>query len=225
MAIRALDVAKTVGEPPVRVIDGVSLRVEDGEFVALTGRSGSGKSTLLYLLSSLDAVSGGRVEVDGRDLTALSPEELHRFRNERMGFVFQFHYLIAELTALENVLFPARRSGQEKAREERARWLLGSFDLAAKHNRLPRQLSGGEQQRVAIARALIMEPRYLFADEPTGALDSASGEIVLKILRESNLKSGTTIVLVTHDPEFAAMAGRQIHLADGRVVEKSPQEK
>jgi len=218
MGIRARDVSKIVGDPPTRVIDELSLDIRDGEFVALTGRSGSGKSTLLYLLSSLDSVSAGRVELDGKDLSRISEDELHRFRNEKMGFVFQFHYLIAELTALENVLFPARRTGQHEARAPRARLLLDTFGLSGKHGRLPRQLSGGEQQRVAIARALIMEPRYLFADEPTGALDSASGEIVLKILREANMKSGTTIVLVTHDPDFAALAGRQIHLADGRVV-------
>jgi len=219
MGISARDISKIVGDPPMRVIDDLSLDIRDGEFVALTGRSGSGKSTLLYLLSSLDSVSAGRVELDGKDLSRISEDELHRFRNEKMGFVFQFHYLIAELTALENVLFPARRTGQHEARAERARTLLDAFGLAGKHGRLPRQLSGGEQQRVAIARALIMEPRYLFADEPTGALDSASGEIVLKILREANQKTGTTIVLVTHDPDFAALAGRRIHLADGRIVD------
>jgi putative ABC transport system ATP-binding protein/lipoprotein-releasing system ATP-binding protein len=220
MGISARGVSKIVGDPPTRVIDDLSLEIRDGEFVALTGRSGSGKSTLLYLLSSLDSVSAGRVDLDGQDLSRISDEELHRFRNERMGFVFQFHYLIAELTALENVLFPARRTGRQVERAERARTLLDAFGLSGKHGRLPRQLSGGEQQRVAIARALIMEPRYLFADEPTGALDSASGEIVLKILREANAKSGTTIVLVTHDPDFAALAGRRIHLADGRVVDR-----
>jgi putative ABC transport system ATP-binding protein/lipoprotein-releasing system ATP-binding protein len=219
MGISARGISKIVGDPPMRVIDDLSLDIRDGEFVALTGRSGSGKSTLLYLLSSLDSVSAGRVELDGKDLSRLPEDELHRFRNEKMGFVFQFHYLIAELTALENVLFPARRTGQHEARAERARTLLDAFGLAGKHGRLPRQLSGGEQQRVAIARALIMEPRYLFADEPTGALDSASGEVVLKILREANQKTGTTIVLVTHDPDFAALAGRQIHLADGRIVD------
>ena len=221
MGISARGVSKVVGDPPTRVIDDLSLEIKNGEFVALTGRSGSGKSTLLYLLSSLDSVSAGRVELDGEDLSRISEDDLHRFRNEKMGFVFQFHYLIAELTALENVLFPARRTGQQESRASRARNLLDTFGLSGKHGRLPRQLSGGEQQRVAIARALIMEPRYLFADEPTGALDSASGEIVLKILREANQKSGTTIVLVTHDPDFAALAGRQIHLADGRVVEQS----
>ena len=221
MGISARGVSKVVGDPPTRVIDDLSLEIKNGEFVALTGRSGSGKSTLLYLLSSLDSVSSGRVELDGEDLSRITEDDLHRFRNEKMGFVFQFHYLIAELTALENVLFPARRTGQQESRASRARNLLDTFGLSGKHGRLPRQLSGGEQQRVAIARALIMEPRYLFADEPTGALDSASGEIVLKILREANQKSGTTIVLVTHDPDFAALAGRQIHLADGRVVDQS----
>jgi putative ABC transport system ATP-binding protein/lipoprotein-releasing system ATP-binding protein len=224
MGIIARGVFKHVGEPPVRIIDNVSLEIRDGEFVSLTGRSGSGKSTLLYLLSSLDSVSSGVVELSGQDLSQIRPEELNRFRNEKMGFVFQFHYLIAELTAFENVLFPARRSGQGEVRKQRAKELLDAFGLDNKHDRLPRQLSGGEQQRVAIARALIMEPQYLFADEPTGALDSASGESVMQILREANTKLGTTLIMVTHDPDFAALAGRQIHLADGHVVEQSPQD-
>ena len=221
MSILAHDVSKLIGDPAVRVIDRLSLDVADGEFVALTGRSGSGKSTLLYLLSSLDSVSEGRVEIDGQDLSRMPEDEILRFRNERMGFVFQFHYLIAELTALENVVFPARRSGQHKVRADRGRWLLDAFGLGGKFDRLPRQLSGGEQQRVAIARALSMEPRYLFADEPTGALDSVSGEGVFRILHEANAKSRTTIVVVTHDPDFAAMAGRQIHLADGRIIARA----
>jgi len=218
MSIVARNVDKVVGEPPNRVLSGITLEIRDGEFVALTGRSGAGKSTLLYLLSSLDPVSAGTVEIAGRDVGRMSERELCRFRNEAMGFVFQFHYLIAELSALENVLLPARRTGQETQRSIQARRLLDQFGLADKSARLPRELSGGEQQRVAIARALVMEPEYLFADEPTGNLDSVNGETVMQIIRESNAKLGTTVVMVTHDPGFADMAKRKINLADGRIV-------
>ena len=218
MSIIARNVDKVVGEPPNRVLSGITLEIRDGEFVALTGRSGAGKSTLLYLLSSLDPVSTGAVEIAGRDVGRMSERELCRFRNETMGFVFQFHYLIAELSALENVLLPARRTGREAQRDTHARRLLEQFGLAGKSGRLPRELSGGEQQRVAIARALVMEPKYLFADEPTGNLDSVNGETVMQIIRESNAKLGTTVVMVTHDPGFANMAKRQVNLADGRIV-------
>lgn len=218
MSIVARNVDKVVGEPPNRVLSDVSLEIGDGEFVALTGRSGAGKSTLLYLLSSLDPVSAGAIEIAGRDVGRMSEDELCRFRNQTMGFVFQFHYLIAELGALENVLLPARKTGQEAQRTAYARHLLEQFGLADKSNRLPRELSGGEQQRVAIARALVMEPKYLFADEPTGNLDSVNGETVMQIIRESNEKLGTTVVMVTHDAHFAGMARRKINLADGRIV-------
>jgi putative ABC transport system ATP-binding protein/lipoprotein-releasing system ATP-binding protein len=218
MSIIARNVSKVVGEPPNQVLSDITLEIRDGEFVALTGRSGAGKSTLLYLLSSLDPVSTGVVEIAGRDVGRMTEPELCQFRNESMGFVFQFHYLIAELTALENVLLPARRNAQEVQRSAHARRLLEQFGLADKSGRLPRELSGGEQQRVAIARALVMEPKYLFADEPTGNLDSANGETVMQIIRESNTKLGTTVVMVTHDAGFANMAKRQIDLADGRIV-------
>lgn len=215
MAIVAEGLGKTVGA--ARILSGIDLRVDDGEFVSVVGRSGSGKSTLLYLLSSLDAPSEGRVEADGRDLAAMSEEEVHRFRNEAMGFVFQFHYLLPELTALENVLMPARRGGAHERLKDRGRELLARFGLSGKEGRLPRELSGGELQRVAIARALIMSPRYLFADEPTGSLDTAGGELVMEIIGEAH-RGGAAVVLVTHDPDFAARASRQVRLADGRLV-------
>lgn len=135
-----------------------------------------------------------------------------------MGFVFQFHYLIAELTALENVLMPTMKFNKQNEKREYAKHLLAEFGLANKMNRLPRQLSGGEQQRVAIARAFVQNPQYFFADEPTGALDSASGEMVMNILIDANKKFGTTVVLVTHDPDFANLAQRQIRLVDGRMI-------
>jgi putative ABC transport system ATP-binding protein/lipoprotein-releasing system ATP-binding protein len=218
MGIVADGVGKVVGEPPNRVLSDISISIDDGEFVSLTGRSGSGKSTLLYILSSLDNPTEGRILISGLDLAQMPSEDLYRFRNQQMGFVFQFHYLLAELTTLENVLMPARKFGQENERKPYAEELLTQFGLGEKMRRLPRQLSGGEQQRVAIARALVMEPRYLFADEPTGSLDTLNGDIVMRIIREANEKNKTTVVLVTHDPDFAAQAQRQIHLVDGKLA-------
>ena len=218
MSIVARNVGKVIGHPPNRVLSDITLEIRDGEFVALTGRSGAGKSTLLYVLSSLDPVSSGTVEIAGRDISRMREEELCRFRNEMMGFVFQFHYLIAELSALENVLLPTRKTGQEAQRNPHARRLLEQFGLGDKLQRLPRELSGGEQQRVAIARALVMEPKYLFADEPTGNLDSVNGETVMAIIRQTNAELGTTVIMVTHDPHYASLAGRQIQLADGQLV-------
>jgi putative ABC transport system ATP-binding protein/lipoprotein-releasing system ATP-binding protein len=210
---------KSFGSPAQLVLSDISLAIGDGELVALTGRSGSGKSTLLYVLSGLDAATAGDIAIDGRDLGAMQDEEVHRFRNEAMGFVFQFHYLLGELSALENVLMPARKCGRLAERRSRAESLLAEFGLGDKMRRKPRELSGGEQQRVAIARALVMEPRYVFADEPTGSLDTQNGELVMRLLVEdANRRRGATVVLVTHDQEFAARAPRQIRLVDGRVA-------
>lgn len=218
MSIQAQHVGKTIGDPPNRVLSDISLEIKDGEFASLTGRSGSGKSTLLYLLSGLDNPSEGKIKIGGEDLGRMDSEELHRFRNEKMGFVFQFHYLIAELSAIENVLMPARKVRRQDERLQYAQSLLETFGLKDKMNRRPRQLSGGEQQRVAIARALVMQPAYLFADEPTGSLDLANGESVMQILMDSNRKGHMTLLIVTHEPDFAKMADRQIVLRDGRVV-------
>ena len=218
MGITARKIWKTLGDPPVKIIKGISLNINDGEFVSITGRSGSGKSTLLYLLSSLDTPSEGDIEISGYSLKKIKDKDLFRFRTEKMGFVFQFHYLISELTALENVLLPAMKNKQQMKVRGRAEMLLEKFGLADKMERLPRQLSGGEQQRVAIARALSMNPAYLFADEPTGALDSINGDMVMKIIKEANKESKTTIVLVTHDPDYAILADRQIHLTDGEIA-------
>lgn len=216
--IIAKHVGKVFGSPPIQVLSDISLEIKDGEFISLTGRSGAGKSTLLYVLSSLDNPSEGSVEISGRDITEMDSEELYRFRNQKMGFVFQFHYLIAELTAIQNVLMPAMKFHEEKRRKERAEMLLEQFGLKGKLHRYPRQLSGGEQQRLAIARSLIMEPHYLFADEPTGALDTVNAESVINILRDCSVKGGMTVVMVTHDPDFSRMAQRQIRLADGKII-------
>ena len=218
MSIIANHIGKQIGTPPTRVLTDISFEIEDGDFVSLTGRSGSGKSTLLYLLSSLDNPTEGTVEIAVNDLQKMEPENLYRFRNQHMGFVFQFHYLIAELSALENVLMPTMKFKLQEERRGFAELLLAQFDLKEKMHRLPRQLSGGEQQRVAIARALVMEPKYLFADEPTGSLDTVNGDTVMKIICDVNEKKKTTVVLVTHDPDFANLAKRQIRLVDGKVV-------
>jgi len=210
------------GTPPTRVLTDINLTINDGEFVSLTGKSGAGKSTLLYVMSSLDDPTEGKVSISGKDIATMTSKELHFFRNTKLGFVFQFHYLLAELTVLENVLVPAMKLHEEKSRRDRAIDLIEKFGLASKMHRFPRQLSGGEMQRVAIARALIMKPQYLFADEPTGALDTGNAEQVMKILIDCNEREGTTVIMVTHDPDFAKMAKRQIRLADGKVVEDSP---
>jgi ABC-type lipoprotein export system ATPase subunit len=217
MGIRATGVAKSMGQPLLPILKDITIEIATGEFIALTGRSGSGKSTLLYLLSSLDIPTNGKIEIDGQDVASMESDQLHRFRNQKMGFVFQFHYLLAELKVLENVLMPTLKFDQREKYEKRAIELLNRFGIGNKFDRFPRELSGGEQQRVAIARALVMQPRYLFADEPTGSLDSANSKIVMDILRSEN-KAGTTVVMVTHDHAFAKEAQRIIELSDGRVV-------
>ena len=217
MGIVARNVGKRIGDTETQVLSDITLEIRDGEFIALTGRSGSGKSTLLYLLSTLDSVSSGDISFDGVRVDQLKQDALSLIRNERIGFVFQFHYLLAELSALENVLMPARKYNQLEKHTEHAKKLLDQFGLGDKLHRLPRQLSGGEQQRVAIARALSMKPKYLFADEPTGSLDSVNSDTVMKIIRESNRELGTTIIMVTHDSGYAKLAHRQIQLVDGRI--------
>jgi putative ABC transport system ATP-binding protein/lipoprotein-releasing system ATP-binding protein len=217
MAIELNNVHQTLGDPPNHILKNISLKIEEGEFVALTGRSGSGKSTLLYVMSSLDKASQGEVLIDQHNLLTMSKEFLHRFRNEHMGFVFQFHYLLPELSSLENILMPARKFHREQSLRPKALELLEAFGLSQQAHRLPRHLSGGEQQRVAIARSLIMTPKYLFADEPTGNLDSQNGQVVMDIFHKINKTEGTTIIFVTHDPGFAAMAHRQIILVDGHI--------
>ncbi|MEK6578908.1 MAG: ABC transporter ATP-binding protein [Bdellovibrionota bacterium] len=218
MSIHLQNIVKAFGEPPVKVLHEITLEIQDGECITLTGRSGSGKSTLLYILSTLDIPTSGEIVLGGKRVAQMGSEEVHRFRNLYMGFVFQFHYLLSELSALENVLMPTLKSRQRDKYLEPAQDLLKQFGLGDKMNRLPGQLSGGEQQRVAIARALVMEPRYLFADEPTGNLDSASGDRVMDILMEINRTKKTTMIYVTHDKEYAALAKRRIHLVDGRVA-------
>ena len=218
MSIKAINVGKVIGNPPNRILTDISCEIKLGEFVALTGRSGSGKSTLLYILSTLDHCSEGSIEISGIEISKMKSNDLSYLRNVQIGFIFQFHYLLAELSAFENVLMPARKTKQHLLKSAYAKQLLVQFGLEKKMDRLPRQLSGGEQQRVAIARSLIMEPKFLFADEPTGSLDSKNGELVMNIIKEANKNLGTTIVMVTHDTDFASMAQRQIQLLDGKMV-------
>lgn len=219
MAISCHNLIKEFGDPPTRIIHGLNFVITDGDFVSISGRSGSGKSTLLYLISTLDEPTDGSVVIDGRNPAEMSVEELHTFRSRNMGFVFQFHYLLPELTALENVLMPARNLGLHHEKRERALELLKEFDIANKADHLPSQMSGGEQQRVAIARALIMDPKYIFADEPTGNLDTVNGRIVMDLLKKINEERGATLVIVTHDPDYAHMAHREIVLVDGYIAE------
>jgi putative ABC transport system ATP-binding protein/lipoprotein-releasing system ATP-binding protein len=217
MRIRTDHVTKSFGDPPTEILHGITLDILSGEFVALTGRSGSGKSTLLYVLSTLDRPTSGEVYFDENPATRFNSKEVHAFRNQKLGFVFQFHYLLPDLTALENILLPALKLKAEKSKKERALSLLREFGILDKAHRMPGQLSGGEQQRVAIARSLILSPRILFADEPTGNLDTINGDIVMNLLKKINREEGATMVLITHDPDFASQAQRQIHLADGRI--------
>lgn len=208
---------KEFGDPPQRILHGLGFQIRDGEFVSISGKSGSGKSTLLYIISTLDHPSLGTVKIDGRNITEMTTDEVHEFRNRKVGFIFQFHYLLPELTALENVLLPARNLGLQEKKEAAARELLSTLGIGSKADRLPGQLSGGEQQRVAIARALILDPAYIFADEPTGNLDTENANLVMEMLKRRHRENGTTICLVTHDPDFAAMAEREIYLVDGKI--------
>jgi putative ABC transport system ATP-binding protein len=205
------------GGRPLAVLRDVSFDVAAGSFTAIVGPSGSGKTTLLGLLAGLDVPTRGRVLLDGTDLSTLDEDARARVRGERVGFVFQSFQLIPTLTAVENVAVPLELRG-ERGAERRAAELLERVGLAGRGHHFPAQLSGGEQQRVAVARAFVNRPRVLFADEPTGNLDTATGARIVELLEALNREDGTTIVLVTHDLALAARAGRVIRLADGRVV-------
>jgi putative ABC transport system ATP-binding protein/lipoprotein-releasing system ATP-binding protein len=215
--IQTINLVKTFPNSKTPVLKGINLKIESGEFVSLVGRSGSGKSTLLYIISTLDRATSGEVYYDKQNVTEIPKEEIYTLRNKNIGFVFQFHYLIQELSAIENVLLPARKARELEQRRPLAMKLLKEVGLEGLENRYPSELSGGEQQRVAIARALIMEPTYIFADEPTGNLDSINGLMIIELFEKINREKGTTIIYVTHDKEFAAKARRQIALVDGTL--------
>lgn len=214
------DVGRVLGSPvATTVLSGISFRVERGEFVALTGTSGSGKSTLLYLLGALDVPTSGTVRILGHDTGALPERDRTRLRGESIGFVFQFHFLISELSAEENIALPMLRAGVRRAEAlRRARDTLAWLDVGELAGRRPSTMSGGQQQRVAIARAIAHQPAILLADEPTGSLDSANSERVIQLLERLNRDRGVTIVMVTHDEDLATRCQRRIHLHDGSVL-------
>lgn len=207
-----------LGQVVVEALRGVSVTVNRGEFVGIIGPSGSGKSTLLGLIGGLDTPTTGRVHIDGQDITYLDEAALTRVRNEKIGFVFQFFNLVPTLTAVENVALPMQFSRKRVANpQKRAKELLDLFGLSDRMGNRPSQLSGGQQQRVAIARALANDPPLILADEPTGSLDSASGEVVMRTLRDVQKQTGTAVIIVTHDPAIASQMDRIITMNDGLV--------
>jgi len=206
-----------MGAQTLEVLRGVSLQIRAGELAVIVGPSGAGKSTLLHLLGGLDRPSGGEVLFEGKSLSGMTERECCLLRNSAFGFVFQFYHLVPELTALENVMLPAWIGRSKADVEGRARELLDHVGLARRADHLPAELSGGEQQRVAIARALMNKPRAVFCDEPTGNLDSATGEGILKLLLHLNKEQGTTLVVVTHEPAITRVAGKLFSLKDGQL--------
>src|SRR5215468_1751690 len=209
-----------LGEEEIRALDGVSLDIESGEFISIIGPSGSGKSTLMHILGCLDTPSKGTIKLDGIMIQDASPRQLAAMRNRKIGFVFQFFNLLPKLNVVQNVELPMIYSGvPSKERRQRAMAALESVDLANRARHRPSQLSGGQQQRAAIARALVNSPKIVFADEPTGNLDSHTGDAILSLFRKLS-QAGRTIVLVTHDPEIAAVTPRRIEFRDGKIAVK-----
>ena len=217
--VEAKDITKTytIGDREIHVLDNVSLSVAEGEFLVVEGSSGSGKTTLLSLLSGLDKPSSGRVWLEGQDITDTSEDDLAPLRNDTIGFVFQSFHLVPSLTALENVMFPAELK-RDPAASEKAAGLLRRVGMQKRITNFPHQLSGGEMQRVAMCRAVINDPKIIFADEPTGNLDSENGQAVMDLLLEFQKERQTTLVLVTHSIEIAKIADRMIILKDGRII-------
>lgn len=219
MLVETRELTKIYGDgDQVRALDGVDMSIRQGEMVAVMGPSGSGKSTLLNMLGGLDRPSGGRVSIDGQDLTQV--RNLDVFRAQTVGFVFQLHNLLPTLTALENVEVPMQgQPMRRRARHERSRELLALVGLADRMNHLPSQLSGGQRQRVAIARALANQPSLILADEPTGNLDTTAGEEIMNLLADLNVSQGTTVIVVTHDQRVARATDRILTMRDGRIVD------
>ncbi|SPT59993.1 ABC transporter ATP-binding protein [Actinomadura madurae] len=219
-ALEAVDVTRTYRMEGVDVtaLHGVSLRIDEGEFVAILGPSGSGKSTLMHLLGCLDRPTTGTLRISGRDVSRLSDGELAELRNARVGFVFQSFHLLARTSALDNVALPLVYRGVPRSeRRRRATAALATVGLDHRLGHRPGQLSGGEQQRVAIARALVGDPGVVLADEPTGNLDTRTGHDVMDLLDRLNSERGVAVVLVTHEPDIAERARRQVHIRDGRI--------
>ncbi len=218
--IRAEGIGKDfrIGVETLHVLKEFDIKIEQKEIISIIGASGAGKSTLLHLLGALDRPSFGSVYYDNTDVFSLSDSELAQFRNKHIGFVFQFHHLLPEFTALENVMMPLliHRSSKQQAREQ-AQQALGQVGLSARTAHKPGELSGGEQQRVAIARAIVNRPSILFADEPTGNLDTKTGDAISELLLDLNKETGIIIVLVTHNEQLAQLTNRIIHLSDGLI--------
>lgn len=216
--IKATDIHKRFGQ--LEVLKGVSLEIARGEVVSIVGASGAGKTTLLQILGTLSAADRGELTIDGTNVRGLKDRALSRFRNEKIGFVFQFHHLLPEFTAFENVCIPALIGGASREEaERRAAELLDLVGLSARRLHKPSQLSGGEQQRVAIARALVNSPAVLLADEPSGNLDSRNRDEIHRLFFDLRERLGQTVVIVTHDQGLAAMADRKIVMSDGKIVE------
>ncbi len=207
------------GAKRVEVLKGIDLTFHQGEKAAIVGASGVGKTTLLHILGTLDRPTSGKVLYEGRDIFTLNEKELALFRNREIGFVFQFHHLLPEFTALENTMMPCLIQGLPKREAAiRAEAILTLVGLKERLSHKPGELSGGEQQRVAVARALVLEPKVLLADEPTGNLDTKTGESVFELLKELNQIKGVTLIIVTHNPKLADQLSRQIHLTDGKAL-------
>lgn len=221
LVLKAQNVDRTLpGDVPVTLVKEASVEIRSGEFLVVTGPSGSGKSSLLYLLGLLDHPTRGQIIIEDRQTSGMSQEELAQLRLEKLGFIFQFHFLLPEFTALENVLMPMRRLGKlsEAEMKERAEQLLSDLGLKDHIHKIPKKMSGGQCQRVAVARALANDPLIIMADEPTGNLDTVSSNAVQEILKDLAHKQNRAVVAVTHDMDFAAMADRRIHIVDGRIV-------
>lgn len=200
------------------VLKGIDLTIEAGQILSIVGQSGAGKSTLLHCIGTLDLPSSGSIRLDGEELTSMSSSRLAAVRNEKIGFVFQFHHLLPEFNALENVMMPGLiQNRSRKEMEKKAMKLLGEVGLAERATHRPGELSGGEQQRVAVARALVLEPALLLADEPTGNLDTSTGNSIHDLFFSINQEYGTTVVVVTHNPAFAESMPRVVRMRDGRV--------
>jgi putative ABC transport system ATP-binding protein len=218
--VRKLTKSLTSGSHTVQILRGIDLTVPRQEVLAIEGPSGSGKSTLLGLIAGFDSPTGGTILLEGEDITRMDEDQLALLRGKKLGFVFQSYNLIPTLTAEENVMLPMELGGRATGALDRAHELLEAVGLQDRFSHYPAQLSGGEQQRVALARAFAASPSILLADEPTGNLDSATGNIVLNLLLELNRREGTTLVLVTHDPALSRLADRIVRLKDGAIVEE-----
>ncbi len=220
--VRLENVVKTysMGESEVHALQGISFKIEQGEFLSIMGPSGSGKSTCMNMIGCLDRPTSGLVEINGKETAKMTEKELAVLRNQTVGFVFQQYHLIASMNVLENVMLPLKYAHVEKAqRVERAKEALAAVGLAERIKHRPHELSGGQKQRVAIARAMVTRPKILLADEPTGALDSATGKQVMELFSKINREQGTTVIIVTHDPRIGESTKRCIKILDGQLVE------